>query len=808
MHILVAVDGVAERNQIIEDLEREASIVEDATETRTRLITEYEKLAAMKDTSAALDAAADMAAQAIEARNLLDEKYTDLTRITADQKARQESTQREVTQLERRLTRLKQDYIQNDERLQALQKDDGDSANLFAAAAKAALEALQAARTEENKASGDKSRAEQADQEAREALAQCRQALSKLTAEQSALQNIVSRGGGTAWTAALDHIQVDAGYEQALSAVLGEDLDAAINEAAPMRWTEIKTATEAQPHDHSLPAGVSALSQFVSAPKAMAARLAQIGVADAAQIESLAPQLKTGQRLVTKAGHVIRWDGFTISAGAETSAAIKLKQQNRLIELDDEITIHEAATQKALEAFENTRLLRKQVEETARNMRKILPDLERRERAAQAGLSQYETDIAKSKAETRSLEERLARIKAEIAETDKQRLAALEMQASFVQSNDLSEMHAQLGEKLHQARDMVVEASSEYRSLKNEADARLNRLKAVETELSKSDNQAKRAAQRIENLKGRQERTHIAYQAALANPGQFDDRRKTLFNELAMAEKRGEAAADNLQQAEDEAQRAMLAARDTETQYNKAREDRAGAAARLSAAQDRIEETKNRINETLNCLPSALKSQLGARETETGLAENEIERKLSRLNSERDKLGSVNLRADIETAEQESRLAQMHAERQDLLAAIARLREAIDALNSEGRERLLQAFEKVNDHFGRLFVTLFGGGEAALALTESDDPLEAGLEVMAAPSLSNQSMPTGAPATADGVSGVMVIDAGAPPPSKTTVPDASNPFGCVPVSTSAVSAKISTCQVDVAASFRKAAVTL
>jgi len=96
-------------------------------------------------------------------------------------------------------------------------------------------------------------------------------------------------------------------------------------------------------------------------------------------------------------------------------------------------------------------------------------------------------------------------------------------------------------------------------------------------------------------------------------------------------------------------------------------------------------------------------------------------------------MGGVNLRADEEAAEQEERLSAMNDERQDLEAAIARLREGIDELNTEGRTRLLNAFDIVNGHFGRLFTTLFGGGEASLALTESDDPLEAGLEVMVSP---------------------------------------------------------------------------
>ena len=110
-----------------------------------------------------------------------------------------------------------------------------------------------------------------------------------------------------------------------------------------------------------------------------------------------------------------------------------------------------------------------------------------------------------------------------------------------------------------------------------------------------------------------------------------------------------------------------------------------------------------------------------------------MERRIERLARERDAIGPVNLRAEQEAAELEEQIASMQAERDDLIAAIARLRQGINALNREGRERLLKAFDEVNTHFRDLFVTLFGGGEAHLKLTESDDPLEAGLEIMASP---------------------------------------------------------------------------
>ena len=114
-------------------------------------------------------------------------------------------------------------------------------------------------------------------------------------------------------------------------------------------------------------------------------------------------------------------------------------------------------------------------------------------------------------------------------------------------------------------------------------------------------------------------------------------------------------------------------------------------------------------------------------------AREQVEGKLQRLTRERDGMGPVNLRAEAEAAELDQQITGLQSERSDLVNAIARLRQGIASLNREGRERLLAAFELVNGHFSELFTRLFGGGRAHLALTEAEDPLEAGLEIMASP---------------------------------------------------------------------------
>ncbi|MDQ7812779.1 MAG: chromosome segregation protein SMC, partial [Brevundimonas sp.] len=164
-----------------------------------------------------------------------------------------------------------------------------------------------------------------------------------------------------------------------------------------------------------------------------------------------------------------------------------------------------------------------------------------------------------------------------------------------------------------------------------------------------------------------------------------------------------------------------------------AREARAGLAARAEAAAEKLTETEANLRETAQMSPEELGQKLQddaiARPPDAAGAES----LLYGLEREREALGAVNLLAEDEANEYGDRLQTMKVERSDLTQAIAKLRDGIDELNAEGRERLVAAFDVINDNFKSLFEALFGGGQAELKLVESDDPLEAGLEIYACP---------------------------------------------------------------------------
>jgi chromosome segregation protein len=205
-----------------------------------------------------------------------------------------------------------------------------------------------------------------------------------------------------------------------------------------------------------------------------------------------------------------------------------------------------------------------------------------------------------------------------------------------------------------------------------------------------------------------------------------------LLTLIQQAESDRRAAADQLQTAENAVRTADQSLRAAQDRQSSAREDHARIEARLESARQRHEHCERRIAETLQCEPDAIIVTIGL-DPDKIPPQEEIERKLTQLREDRERLGAVNLRAEEEAEQVAQQLDGLKRERDDLIQAITKLRAGIASLNREGRQRLLDAFGTVNLKFGELFTRLFGGGKAELQLVESDDPLEAGLEIMAHP---------------------------------------------------------------------------
>ena len=175
-----------------------------------------------------------------------------------------------------------------------------------------------------------------------------------------------------------------------------------------------------------------------------------------------------------------------------------------------------------------------------------------------------------------------------------------------------------------------------------------------------------------------------------------------------------------------------ISERDAERLAGEARESRARAEARLDAAREGVALAAERIAEEEDRTPQELLTSLRTEPEKMPDAEA-LDQDVQRLKRQREALGAVNLRAEEDAKQIDTEYQQLATEKTDLEEAVRKLRAGIQGLNKEGRERLLTAFEQVNSNFSMLFTHLFGGGEARLVLVESDDPLEAGLEIMCQP---------------------------------------------------------------------------
>ncbi len=288
-------------------------------------------------------------------------------------------------------------------------------------------------------------------------------------------------------------------------------------------------------------------------------------------------------------------------------------------------------------------------------------------------------------------------------------------------------------DELAEKRSHLIECRSTAERLRREAETRRQRLAAIEQESNSWQSRAEAAERHLASLAERREAIEAEIESLARRPAEISAQRQALMEliEKAAAERR--EAADRLAEAEAALTAADRALKRAEADLAAAREARVRAEGAVAQAAEARSTLIERFRERLECAPD---EALAIAELDPGeeLPQREqTESRIQRLIRERENIGPVNLRAETEAAEIETQLSGLQNERGDLVSAIARLRQGISSLNREGRERLLAAFEVVNKNFEELFTRLFGGGRAHLALTENDDPLEAGLEIMASP---------------------------------------------------------------------------
>jgi len=726
-------DLSARITQLSRDMEREKGLNHDAGETIEKL--EWEKNALEKAHDGhgdALDQAKDAARVA---GTVLQEQEAELDKLTEDAarlSARHQAARRRLEEANQTVEKLAAETSRARDAAAAHEVDLTaagarlETASAAQLAAASAAQDAEAALTVAEKARAD---AQTTDSETRAELSGADGEANALRAEVSALKRLIERDQGDG-PQLLDDVRADKGYEAALGAALADDLKAPkIDASAASGWAKMPEYQNVA----ALPNGTTPLADYVQAPDVLKRRLGAIGLVDRVQGAALQASLEPGQRLVSVEGDLWRWDGFRAGGDdAPSAAALRLQQVNRLSDLSDSFALAEAradaaranhqtaraALEAAQDADQNARRARKDADESANNATRTQSRAEAEQDMLKGKLETLR--MAVSRREEEGLEARGAQREAERGIDD---LGDLDAAREAVESRKVA---------VEAARMTMLTKRSMSDELRREGEARVRRQQEITKEASGWRLRLANAEKRLGELEERKVESQSDLKVATTAPEEIITKREELANSVEAAETRRNAAADALALGETAMREAEDAERRAERLAADAREARARTEAVAEAAGFRVENAADRIREEMELEPDALLETLEA-DPDKMPASEMIENDVNRLKRQRESLGAVNLRAEEDAREVQEEFDALNTEKTDLEEAVKKLRHGISNLNQEGRQRLLVAFDEVNKNFTTLFKHLFGGGDANLVLVESDDPLEAGLELMCQP---------------------------------------------------------------------------
>src|ERR1700742_76930 len=613
--------------------------------------------------------------------------FAELTTALADLTAKRNQLDASVRSHRDRLARLDQDIanVQAEEQKLAQETSGlGDLATLAAGIESAQHHLTQSeAAAQANEAAHVAAR--QRLESSRAPVVEADKRVQRLETEARTISKIVNGETKNLWPPIIDGVTVSKGYEKALGAALGDDLNAPVDPSAPLRWTVASHAGA----DPSLPSGVEPLAAHVQAPPELTRRLKQIGVVAKERGAELVSQLKTGQRLVSPEGDVWRWDGFVAAAHAPTGAARRLAERARLVDIEhelDQARSDPAAKRQALETADAEVKSAAQAESAARDAWRAA---QREADAARERHAAAEREINRHTARKSALTEAHSRIDADRAEALSAHESATSALNELPPSLDTETQLAGVRTDIDGHRKLAAQVRAEAQALAREAELADRRLQAIIAEQSEWQSRRQSAASQIATIEARVTELN-AERFELDNaPAIFAEKRSALISEIEHAESDRRDAADALAAAENVMAETDRAAKISLEALSSAREACARAEERMDGAKRRLDDIEREIRDMLEVEPSGV-AALDEIKPGAELAPiAEDEENLEKQRRDRERLGAVNLRAEEELREVETQHTSLTTERDDLVEAIKRLRQGIQSLNKEARERLL-----------------------------------------------------------------------------------------------------------------------
>jgi len=517
--------------------------------------------------------------------------------------------------------------------------------------------------------------------------------------------------------------------EEAIGSVLGETLLAPIlsddqsTENTTYWRDDFKTISPA-----SLPESVIPIVTKITKSSILDTALKGVGIVNNKEIAfKLQKKLTFGQALTTPSGGLWRWDGFVQPQGVQNSYSERLQQIARLRLLQNKLPSLE----------ENQSLSEKRLDECFNNIKKYKDDLSNIQVKLSSLISESnQLELQNTKVESKLLSSE-ALIK-ELKNTERMSLEELsELEKEFNNSLNLPSLLAEelkVRNNADQSRNELTDAMAAEQQIKSEESFQSRNLIQLGHQKENWKVREEEAKTRLISLEERLKTSQDEKNRLSTLPESFEKKEVELNIKIEEAISNRNIAADQLVKNETSLNDADKQVREAEKVVSTLREEMIKIEALLNLSKAKIQNIEERVFEKLKMKSTELNKLINTKEEDQPIKSIEIlEKTLQRLLNERETLGAVNLRAEDEMNEMLNKIEVMSKERVDLEEAIAKLRSGIFELNKEGRQRLKESFEEVNENFKQLFQKLFGGGNAELRLVGNEDPLQAGLEVLASP---------------------------------------------------------------------------
>ena len=516
--------------------------------------------------------------------------------------------------------------------------------------------------------------------------------------------------------------------QDAIGSVLGETILAPVksdnsDEQNISYWKEITAKFE-----EKLPKGATPIISKIKKNSILDIALIGIGIVENEKTAlKLQKELSFGQALTTLKGGLWRWDGYVQPLGVQNSYSERLQQITKLRNLQDELPSKEKEEVTIVNEINQNELELKKFFGTTKEIESKINLLNNELNDTKLSISSLDSKINSSNI--------LLKEHQNILDTSQKELVDLEtLSKKSLNLPTLLADELKIRNAADQCRNELTDAMAAEQQIRNQESYQQRNLMQINNQKNDWENRKDEAETRIKSLKERLDNLKEDKSRLEKLPDNFVEKANELNIKIETAEQKRNLAADKLVQTETLLNEAEKLEKSSEQNLASFREDMIKVEASLNLAKTQIENIEDRVYEKLRVKSKQLKEIVNLSDNEElNTSIETLEKTVQRLLNERESLGAVNLRAEEEMNEMRQKIELMSKERVDLELAIEKLKSGIFELNKEGRQRLKDSFELVNKNFKNLFKELFGGGDAELKLVGDDDPLKAGLEILASP---------------------------------------------------------------------------